>query len=247
MINPKLLVLLGVVLIVIGVFLPLATEESTGEAERLDFWDYDDANDLAADGIGIYLLAIALVGGLTVLVDRTEYIWVPVLLLVWYIIYQLPPIWVLNRNDLGFTPGAGWMLIAAGTWLLSAPLLWSTMSSDSTAEASDIAETTTSPGFNLLLVLRWAGLVLLVGGGLCAACQNQRAVDVLYTEYGKRQHIRANYIGSGRGRTRFASRGGVVGDWSDRTASVGQRSTRRRAPGGSEFYGRTARRLVAAV
>lgn len=175
MINSKLLALLGVALIVVGIFLPLATEEAYGEENTLGFWDFNEDNDLAADGVGVYLLAIALVGGLIVLVDRAEYVWVPVLLLVWYIIYQLPTIWALNRNDLGYTPGAGWMLLAAGTWLLSAPLLWPN-ATDSAEEESehepahadatpqDVVETTKSPAFDLQLVLRWVGLVLLVGG-----------------------------------------------------------------------------------
>jgi hypothetical protein len=163
MINPKLLALLGVVLIVIGVFLPLAIDESSGTEQTLDFWDYDENNNFAADGVGVYLLAIALVAGLIVLVDRAHYVWVPLLLLVWYTLYQLPPLWALNRNDLGLTPGIGWALVVAGTVLLSAPLQWPSphkwLESASTA-----APAPRSAGFDLRRFLNWAGLILLVGG-----------------------------------------------------------------------------------
>lgn len=163
MINPKLLALLGMVLVMISVFLPLATDETAGSTKSLSFWDLDDSNDLEADGNGIYLLAIALVAGLVVLVDRAEYVWVPVLLLLWYIVFQLPPIWMFNRNNMDLTPGAGWLLLGAGTWLLSAPLLWP-MYFDAPEETPKSIPTATVSGIDFLLVLRWAGVILLVGG-----------------------------------------------------------------------------------
>lgn len=122
MLRPSVLALIGAVLIAFSVFLPFITQQGGGEAQSVSFWDFDDADTVAAQGPGLPLLILAAVAALVVLVGLGEHVWGPWLLLLWYSLNQFPGIWVYNRNGSGLTPGMGWGLLFAGLVLLSAPL-----------------------------------------------------------------------------------------------------------------------------
>ncbi len=120
-IRLKRLALIGIVLLLIGVFLPIYQEDT----DTSRFFDYADNNKIPADGFGVPIFIFAGVSLLLLLMDRAEYLSLPVIILFWLLFLQFMSIWLLVQNDrYDATLQYGWAVLGIGLLLLSLPGWW---------------------------------------------------------------------------------------------------------------------------
>jgi uncharacterized membrane protein len=120
MFTEKGLAIIGVLLLVIGLFLPVWSYNDTGDTSNLI--DTNTDNDITAEGPGVYVLIVVAVALLLIVMDRGEYTWVTSLLIFFPLFIIFAGVWIAVQNDTGTRLEFGWSVLAGGLILMSAPL-----------------------------------------------------------------------------------------------------------------------------
>lgn len=121
-IRLKRLALIGIVLLIIGVFVPLYKEDQ----DTANFFDSAADNKIPADGFGVPIFIFAGVALLLLLMDRAEYLALLVSILFWMLFTQFMSIWpVVHADSYEVTLQYGWAVLGIGLLLLSLPGWWS--------------------------------------------------------------------------------------------------------------------------
>lgn len=120
MFTEKGLTLIGVLLVVIGLFLPAWSYNDTGETSNLI--DTNPDNNVTAEGPGVYVLIVVAVALLLIIMGRGEYMWATSLLTFFPLFIVFAGIWIAIQNNTDTSLAFGWPVLAVGLILMSAPL-----------------------------------------------------------------------------------------------------------------------------
>lgn len=112
------LVLLGVTLLAIGVFLPVAKESG----QTFAYFDFSKDNNIEGDGPGVYLLIVGAVALLMVSIGRSRDIWLPGVIAFWVVFLGFNGFWADVHNTKEAHLGIAWVFMWGGVGLMQAPL-----------------------------------------------------------------------------------------------------------------------------
>jgi hypothetical protein len=153
------LVVLGVVLMAVGVFLPILKQND----QTINYFDLPKDNGINGDGPGMYLLVVGIIASLMVGFGRSRDIWLPGVIAFWVMFLDFNSIWTLVCGDEGYQFGMGWALMWVGLGFMQAPLWYPALEQRLSARA---LEPETADNLQPLhhRFYGWIGIIALIAG-----------------------------------------------------------------------------------
>lgn len=123
--SQRTLMSVGIVIFVVGLFLPLGAGPNEDVAPSM--WDLEADNGVWGDGLGIAMMIVLAVVVLLIVIDRLEYVSAISVTIFWELLLSFAGVWRLVYNtDWETSFGDGWLALWIG-WVLLAGPLWSTI------------------------------------------------------------------------------------------------------------------------